>query len=303
MQTAELAKQLAGDLDRDGLVRLPALVSPDQLAAMQRAFSSVLERQRWNDFDGYEKTERLRHMVQNVLTLEQGFVDIAIHPLVKDILHRYIGGRFELVEAKGWKSLPTRKDFHGWHGDAWYDQTKAKDIPREVKLGLYLTDVKSGAFNYIIGTHRQQAPHPLRDDEVNGLPRDRVVEVLGQGGSGFLFDTSGVHRQAMPILEDRQAVFYNYHDPSVALQPEDLDYYRYHPLILNAAFLGNLSDDDRQILGFGNKSNYVPAFQRRPRHELFQRVVRTAYETKLVTDELAQRLTARARRTFGLGKR
>ena len=74
------------------------------------------------------------------------------------------------------------------------------------------------------------------------------------------FDTSGIHRQGVPMLEARQALFYNYHhDPSVPLQPDDVKYYRYHPLLLNAAFLGNLSAEDMGIFGFGNKANYPPA--------------------------------------------
>jgi hypothetical protein len=54
----------------------------------------------------------------------------------------------------------------------------------------------------------------------------------------------------------------NYHDPDVPLQKEDVDYYRYHPLLLNAAFLGYLSEEDHRILGFGDKRNYVHAFIR-----------------------------------------
>src|SRR5437016_2958625 len=108
---------------------------------MQAAFAARLKRMRWNDNDGYERTERYRFMVQDVLTLAQGFVDIGLHPLVKEALRKYLGGPFELVEAKGWRSLPTKKDFHGWHGDSWYAQDKIKErIPREVKLAFYLSE-------------------------------------------------------------------------------------------------------------------------------------------------------------------
>src|SRR3954449_13241528 len=94
-------------LERDGITVLPSLLSKDQLRGMQQAFSARLKRQRWNDIDGYEKNERYRHMVPDVLVLDQGFVDLALHPLVKEILRGYLGDQFALVEAKGWKSLPT----------------------------------------------------------------------------------------------------------------------------------------------------------------------------------------------------
>ena len=280
-------------LEDDGIVVIPGLLSPETLAAMQAAFAGRLGRLRWNDFDGYEMTEPYRHMVQDVLALEQGFIDLALHPLIKQTLLEYVGAEVELVEAKGWRSLPTRKDFNGWHGDAWYDQSKVSHVPREVKLAYYLTDVKSGAFQYIKGTHGRQAPRPVRGHEVGRYPASDVVEVAGPAGTAILFDTSGIHRQSVPILERRHAVFLNYHDPSVPLQKEDVDYYRYHPLLLNAAFLGGLSDEDRRILGFGNKLNYIPAFQRRPRDTSFQALMRLAFDAKLRADGLFDRVRGR----------
>jgi hypothetical protein len=280
-------------LETDGLAILPNFIQGEQLANMQRAFESRLKRLRWNDVDGYEKTERFRHMVQDVLLLDQGFVEVALHPLVKQVLRSYIGEGFELVEAKGWRSIPTRRMFHGWHGDAWYDQTKVSGIPREVKLAFYLTDVKTGAFNYFKGSHRKHQPRGWRNHEIAAFDPAQIMTVTGSAGTAFLFDTSGIHGQSCPILESRNAVFYNYHDPSVPIQQEDLDYYRYHPLLLNAAFLGNLSREDQQILGFGNKSHYIPAFERKPAHTAFQSLHRSAYDMKIVADEFASRVGAR----------
>ena len=289
---------IATELREKGIVLLPDLLTKEQLSGMQTAFIARLRRMRWNDVDGYEKTELYRHMVQDVLTLDQGFVDLALHPRIKEILSDYFGGRYELVEAKGWKSLPTRRDFHGWHGDAWYDQTHVHQIPREVKLAVYLTDVKSGAFSYIVGSHRRQHPRPFRNSEVRDVPSSRIVEAMGPAGIAFMFDTSGIHRQGVPMLEERHAVFLNYHDPEVPLQQEDLDYYRYHPLLLNAAFLGKLSDEDQRILGFGNKTNYIHGFERHPRHTALQHAYRNIFTAKLYTDYLSQLILGKLRRTW-----
>jgi hypothetical protein len=237
-------------------------------------------------------------MVEDVLLLDQGFVDLALHPLTKQVLTRYLGHKFELNEAKGWRSLPTRRDFHGWHGDAWYEQTGSV-IPREVKLAFYLSDVRSGAFNYMKGSHRKQHPRPIRNSEIADMPSAEIVEVNGKAGTAILFDTSGIHRQGVPMLEPRQAVFYNYHDPDVPLQKEDIDYYRYHPLLLNAAFLGNLSAEDQRILGFGNKTNYLHAFERKPRHTMLQSASRLALDVALRVEGLSERVRARFRRSRG----
>jgi len=285
-------------LERDGVAVLSGFIQGEQLAGMQRAFESRLQRMRWNYFEGYERTERFRHMVEDVLVLDQGFVDIAIHPLVKETLRTYIGPNYELVEAKGWKSLPTRRHFHGWHADAWYDQTKASAIAREIKLGVYLTDVETGAFGYIKGTHRQYHPRIWKDHEIDALKASQIVRVLGKAGTAFLFDTTGIHGQSCPILEPRQAVFYNYHDPSVPLEQENIDNYRYHPLALNAALLGNLTSEDQRILGFGNKTNYTPAFVPHPNYSMFQAVSRHIFDTKILADDFLSRVSARLKRYF-----
>src|SRR5712692_6753262 len=120
MQTTQVSP-LVQHLEQDGITMVPNLLTPDQLRSMQAAFTSRLKYLRWNDVDGYEKTERYRHMIQDVLTLDQGFVDAATDPRVVEALRAYVGDNVQLCEAKGWRSLPTRFDFHGWHGDMWYD--------------------------------------------------------------------------------------------------------------------------------------------------------------------------------------
>jgi Phytanoyl-CoA dioxygenase (PhyH) len=278
---APVSDQLLRKLETEGIVRLPNLLSDEQLSGMQRAFDVKLKRLRWNNLDGYEKNEPYRHMVENLLLLDQGFVEAALHPTVKAILNGYLGDKYELVEARGWRSLPTKRDFHGWHGDAWYDQSAVDYIPREVKLAVYLTDVHSGGFNYIKGSHRKQAPHPIRTVDLPEVPASEIEVLDGPAGSAFMFDTSGIHRQSVPMLKPRHALFYNYHDPDVRLSPEDIEGDRYHPLLLNAAFLGNLTSEDQRILGFGNKTNFIPAFDRPSKYKLLHSIFSMTHNINL----------------------
>jgi len=288
---------LFAELETNGIVVLPPLLPAEQLRSLQAAFATRLRRMRWNNFDGYQQTEVYRHVVEDLLLLDQGFVDFALHPLVKQVLTRYLGTNYELTEAKGWKTLPTRRDFHGWHGDAWYDQTSAKEIHREIKLAVYLTDVRSGAFNYIKGSHRRQHPRLVKQEEITASLSSQIVEMIGPAGTAFLFDTSGIHRQAVPVIEPRQAIFYNYHDASVPLQAEDVSYYRYHPLLLNAAFLGELSREDQRILGFGNQANYQPGFERLGPLPISSRAYAAAYgallQVRRVRAKLARKFVRR----------
>lgn len=292
------ADALAAELETNGIVILPMLLNPEQLRGMQNAFNARLSRMRWNNFDGYQKTEPYRHMIEDVLQLDQGFVDLALHPLVKQVLNNYLGTDYELTEAKGWKTLPTQRDFHGWHGDSWYDKTTQREIHRELKLAMYLTDVRSGAFNFIKGSHRKEHPRDLKRAELKNLPLSQRVEIAGPAGTAFLFDSSAIHRQGSPVLEQRQAVFYAYHDPFVPLQVQDIDYYRYHPLLLNAAFLGGLSTEDQRILGFGNKTNFQPAFQRPDDSVSLHRAVCAAFTAQLRAKQFCQRNFGRVKRVL-----
>jgi len=287
---------LSKELDANGVVVLPSIISAEQLREMQHAFAARLQYVRWNNFDGYQRTELYRLMIEDVLLLAQGFIDLAVNPLVKAILSRYLGQSYQLTEAKGWRSLPTAYDFHGWHGDTWYEQSEGTPIHREIKLAMYLTDVRSGAFKFIKASHRKQHPRNLKRAEVESLPMSELVEMKAPAGTVFMFDTSIIHRQSIPMLEPRHAVFYAYHDASVTLQKEDVAYYRYHPLLLNAAFLGDLSAEDQRILGFGDKRNLQPAFVRNGKPSTLQRMIATANAVDLRMRHLRERVSARIQR-------
>jgi hypothetical protein len=292
------ALKLAAELSLNGIVVLPPLFTNEQLQNIRAAFEARLSGMRWHDLDGYE-LEAQREVLQDVLTIEQGMVDLAVHPLVMKILGRYIGPEFALTEAKGWRSLPTKRDFQGWHGDYWYDETKSNGIAKEVKLAMYLSDVRSGAFNYFKGSHQQQHPRVVENTEVQDWDRSRIAEVVGSAGTAFLFDSSGIHKQGVPILDPRLAVFYNYHDPRVALAQEAVDYYRYHPLILNAAFLGDLSPEAQRVLGFGNKIRYKPAFRRTTQHKTLHKVFSKTFAATIWLDDVTERTGERVKRIFG----
>lgn len=253
---------IVDSLEQDGLVMIGSLVTPQALKAMQEAFDRVLRRLNWNASRGYHKSDNHRHMVEDILTLDPAFQELALHPRVQEVMAAYLGPDYTLTEVKGWETVPTRKDFHGWHNDAWYDHD-LPEVPREVKLGLYLTDVESGQFTYIKGTHINNRHRHWNDREV-AQHADRIVDVKGRAGSTFLFDTAGIHRQSTPVLRPRRAVFFNYHDPRFPLQSIDVKAYRYHPLILNAAFLGDLSAKDQRVLGFGNRATYQAGYE--PEH-------------------------------------
>ena len=136
-------------------------------------------------------------------------------------------------------------------------------------------------------------------NEVESLPVEKKIEFLGSAGSAVMFDTSGIHRQGIPILQPRDAVFLNYHDPSVPLQAEDVEYYRYHPLFLNAAFLGQLTQKDMRILGFGDKTHYQPDFTRNTSSNWTHRVFAGVHAMQLKVGGLTGKVVAKMKRLAG----
>lgn len=257
------AADLTDTLERDGIAVLPNFLTGRALASIQDSFERALARPSFNTYIGFEQNEKWRVLVENLLMLDPHCVtDCAVRPLVSEVLRRYIGPGVALVEARGWKTIRTLRAFHGWHEDAWYHPS-VKQRPREVKLAVYLTDVTSGHFSYIKGSH-------TRPD--NAFPRHwpprevapmlgRALDVKGPAGTAFLFDTAGVHRQTSPVLEPRNVMFFNYHDPAVPLQDEDANAGRYRPIALNAGFLPEtLTPEQSRLLGFGQALH-------RPAHE------------------------------------
>ena len=290
---ASTVDSLTEILRRDGVVILPPLLDASAWTSMRLAFESRLKHLRFNTVDGYEITEPYRDVVENVLLLDQGYIDIALHPIVLGVLTAYLGHSYVLAEAKGWRSRPTRRDFHGWHSDAWYDQSPVSQVVPEVKLGIYLTDVRSGAFNYLRGTHGHEHPRIFRNDEIERLGMERFSEVRGPAGTAFLFDTTGVHRQGVPMLQTRHAVFYCYHDAKVQLQPEDAAYNRYHPLLLNAAFLGGLTAMHQRVLGFGDTTNLAGGFVRSTPIPAVHRLAETCLRAALLVSAQVRRVIDR----------
>ncbi len=250
------ARHAAELLDREGIALLPDLLPLERLERIATAFRAALSAPTFNTWRGYEQTEKWRLVVEDVLALDPAVLDVALHPTVLGAVRAHVGPGFALVEARGWRTIKARTDFHGWHSDAWYGDVGER--PREVKLGLYLSQVDSGHFAYAGGSHR------LRDRARHWSPREaasmarQAFEVKGPAGTAFLFDTAGVHRQAAPVLRARDVIFLNFHDPSVPLQDLDVAWGRYRPLTLNAGMLPDLTEEERRVLGWGRARGQAP---------------------------------------------
>ena len=144
-------------LNKDGIYVLGKVLPDHTLDRMRAVYERALEKPTWNTWIGFEQNEKWRRLIENVLLYDRSFLDLPLREDISMILAEYIGHEFELTEARGWETVATKRNFHGWHQDAWCRENLVPR-PREVKLACYLTDVTSGHFQYISGTHRQNGP-------------------------------------------------------------------------------------------------------------------------------------------------
>ena len=243
---------LLATLERDGVVRLPLpLLGGAALERVQSEWAARVAHIQHNGQAGYEARDPFRRIVHDALTVSPDLTRAALHPSIVEVVRRYVGADAALTEAKGWRTMPTELDFHGWHNDAWYDPD-LDHVPRQLKLAVYLSDVTSGAFAYAPGTHGQRAHRHYSEAEVDAFARDPVV-LDAPAGHAFLFDVSGVHRQTVPVLTARDAVFIVFHDPSVPLQAADVAASRYRPALVPVDALDGMTPDQLRLLGVGRR--------------------------------------------------
>lgn len=275
--------QLLERLERDGVVILPGRLDDVQLKQMQRSFSQRVSRRAVNHTMGYHATDPYRQIVDDVLMLGRGFAQAALNEELVGLVQAYLGERACLTEAKGWRSKRTKRDVHGWHSDAWYDK-RMEQAPKQLKLGLYLTDVETGAFEYLKGSQGQRPTHwsNTRADRWEG----GKMRVLGPAGTMFVFDSSGIHRQECPILTSRDAVFFVYHDPQVPLQPEDIKVNRYHPARISVEALMGLSAVQLAVLGLGRQELVDAQWAYQPKHPRLERVTEAVFDAYMWAEHL-----------------
>ena len=73
-------------------------------------------------------------------------------------------------------------------------------------------------------------------------------------------------------------------------------------MLLNAAFLGNLTEEDKRVLGFGDKRSYQENHVRKTGHRTYHAAVQQFFDLKLRWEEFRGRVAARLDRLLGRGK-
>lgn len=252
-------QQKLNQLQQDGIIILENIIPEQLISNMQNAFSHRLKRLNFNSTMGSQRTEIYRNYVEDLLSVDQSFLKTIILPTIQFFVKQYISNDAVLMEARGWETKIVKKEFHGWHKDGWYDKKIYVEPPRQLKVAIYLTDVETGPFAYVKGSHKNVKSDPFvlhkhYSDEFVGQYKNDIVKVTGKAGTIIIFDTAGIHRQMSPNLSERRAIFFTFHSPDSQIDPSELEYGRYGPIIINNLFVDeDVTLEDLKFLGFFQK--------------------------------------------------
>ena len=271
-------------LKQDGILILNDFVSEQWLTDMQQSFNHKLEHINFNSTSGYQRYEMYRDYVENLLMVDPSFMKFAVQPELVKIIKGYISENLILKESRGWRTRIVKKHFHSWHKDGWYDKKIYSKPPKQLKVVIYLTDVTSGSFSYIKGSHRKikSNPHILHEHFTNEFIepyKEDIVFALGKAGTVIIFDTSGIHCQNSPNLSPRNAAFYTYNDAEICIDSSELAYGRYGQLFVSNEFINDgFTVEDLRILGFFQKKSGNKAAQNLTRYPILSSLVRAEVE-------------------------
>lgn len=241
-------------LNGKGAVLLADLFSADQIA---QARAIIMEHsnqaaQKVTHFQGAAEAEgtiALQRRVWNLLAKGEVFSQMAAHPVIMQILRKFLGTEFIMGSIAANRLLPggpgqePHVDYPYWdmHSPDTHPVGINGSFPMNAQISVILDPFtqESGATAYVPGSQRE-----LRYPQASDKFFERCERMLGEVGDTVLFYGVTWHC-AMPNNSDhdRNAVLINYL-PKWVKPLEDM------PAALPQSFLDNASADMRQLLGF-----------------------------------------------------
>ncbi len=212
-------------LRREGIVRIPGLVPPALLAAMQREFAGFVaaldgaralgradkasydeEEHWWPDDRAYISNNAFKHSP----SLVRFFCD----PRLTALARSYFGRHAFITRGVAMRYLPLEerhKDMFGWHHDL---------EDRRLKALVLLSDLPATGqvMRYVKRSHRLRHPYRMFFRNAVDLETCRralgpleLFDATGSAGDVFFFDSNGVHRgQRRPDAPVRDTFFVEY---------------------------------------------------------------------------------------------
>ena len=252
-KTAKPDKVIAELLQGDGAVRITGLFSPDQIAEARAIIMAHSEQdsEKATHFQGAAEAEgkiNLQRRVWNLLAKGEVFSQLAAHPVLMNILRKFLGTEFIMGSIAANRILPggpgqePHVDYPYWdfHAPQTHPVGLNASFPMNAQVSIILDPftAQSGATGFVPGS-QTELRYPTPDDRFY----ERCEQMTGEPGDVALFFGALWHC-AMPnrASHDRNAVLIQYL-PKWVKPMEDI------PAALPASFLDDASDDIRQLIG------------------------------------------------------
>lgn len=204
---SQLNAASAAALDRDGLCLLGQLLDGKAVAAVAAWLQSKPVADFYRSGEAsylplsdarHPESHVANHALEDVLEAPS-LLSLANRPDVLALVEAHLGCKPTITSLSAWWSYPT--GVGPQHAEMFHRDV---DDWRFIKLFVYLTDVgeHQGPHAYIAGSARRSELREIRrltDEEVHatfGIENERIM--IGAAGSGFLEDTSGVHKGTPP---------------------------------------------------------------------------------------------------------
>jgi len=195
-------------LETRGIAVLSGLLEPgalEQLRAGCQAFVDEIDselalgrgRKQHYDEESHWWPDDQAYVTNNAFKYSSELIDLAVHPLLLEVVGGYLGRRALIQRGVGMRYLPcppNDRDMFGWHHDM---------NEKRVKFMLLLTDVTPSdqAMQYALGTHTLYHPYEMFFENRCPLEycRERLGAVdiftaAGRAGDIIVFDSNGAHR-------------------------------------------------------------------------------------------------------------
>lgn len=240
-------------LNGGGAVKISGLFSTDQIAQARAIIMehSETDTEKATHFQGAAEADgkiSLQRRVWNLLAKGDVFSDMAAHPVLMDILRKFLGTEFIMGSIAANRILPggpgqePHVDYPYWdfHKPETHPIGFNGSFPMNAQVSVILDPftVESGATGYMPGSQKQLR-YPTAEDKFF----DTCEQMIGEPGDVALFYGVTWHC-AMPNKSDhdRNAVLIQYL-PKWVKPMEDM------PAALPQSFIDNASPDIRQLLG------------------------------------------------------
>jgi ectoine hydroxylase-related dioxygenase (phytanoyl-CoA dioxygenase family) len=241
-------------LEGDGAVVFPSLFPPDQIAEARHIIMerSSVEPPRVTHFQGKAEIDNrltLQRRVWNLLTKGKVFSGMAEHPVIVDVLKRFLGTEFIMGSIAANRILPGGPGQEPHIDYPYWDFHKRESFPiglntsfpmnAQVTIVLDPFTEESGATAYVPGSQRD-IRYPAEEDGFY----QRCRQMIGDPGDAVLF-FGAVWHCAMPNKSnhDRTGILIEYL-PKFVKPVEDM------LTTLDDDFKRAMSPTMRQLLGF-----------------------------------------------------